>query len=102
MTGGRTRAHGDGLDMISIVVAAQGSVDWDALEPEHAAILRLCRSPISVAELSAQLDIPMTVVKVLLGDLITKGDVLTREPMPAADLPEMNVLQAVLDGIRRL
>src|SRR5690625_3787955 len=102
MTGGRTRAQGETLDMISIVVATRASVDLGALEPEHATILRLCRAPISVAELSALLDIPMTLVKVLLGDLITKGDVLTREPIPAADLPQMNVLHAVLDGIRRL
>ncbi|WP_393916486.1 DUF742 domain-containing protein [Halostreptopolyspora alba] len=102
MTGGRTRSHGDTLDMITIVVAARQNEDWSALEPEHADILRLCGAPISVAELSAQLDIPMTVVKVLLGDLITNGDVRAREPMPTADLPEMNILQAVLDGIRRL
>ncbi|WP_246421970.1 DUF742 domain-containing protein [Nocardiopsis mwathae] len=102
MTGGRTRPAASGLDMISIVVAARERVDWAALEPEHAAILRLSRRPISVAELSAQLDIPMTVVKVLLGDLIAQGDVFTRAPTPVADLPELNVLQAVLDGIRRL
>lgn len=102
MTGGRTRSRGDTLDMITIVVAARQSEDGSAPEPEHADILRLCRTPISVAELSAQLDIPMTVVKVLLGDLITNDEVRAREPMPTADLPEMNILQAVLDGIRRL
>ncbi|WP_394298819.1 DUF742 domain-containing protein [Allosalinactinospora lopnorensis] len=102
MTGGRTRSSGTGLDMISIVMAAREGADWDSLKPEQAAILRLCRRPISVAEISAQLDVPMTVVRVLLGDLIAEGDVIARDPMPAADLPEMNVLQAVLDGIRRL
>ncbi|MFC3999699.1 DUF742 domain-containing protein [Nocardiopsis sediminis] len=102
MTGGRTRPAGSGLDMISIVVATRERFDWHLLEPEHAAILRLCHRPVSVAELSAQMDIPMTVVKVLLGDLIARGDVLARAPLPPADLPEMNILQAVLDGIRRL
>jgi hypothetical protein len=102
MTGGRTRPAGSGLDMISIVVTTRERVDWTALEPEHAAILRLCRRPVSVAELSAQLDIPMTVVKVLLGDLIARGDVLARAPLPPAELPELTLLQAVLDGIRRL
>lgn len=102
VTGGRTRPAEAGLDMISIVVATRERVDWSALEPEHAAILRLCERPVSVAELSAQLDLPMTVVKVLLGDLIADGDVLARAPMPASDPPHMSVLQAVLDGIRRL
>ncbi|MDA2814653.1 DUF742 domain-containing protein [Nocardiopsis sp. RSe5-2] len=103
MTGGRTRpAAGAGLDMISIVVAARERVDWGELQPEHARILRRCRTPVSVAELSAQLDIPITVVKVLVGDLVAAGDVAARAPAPAADHPEAHVLQAVLDGIRRL
>ncbi|GAA3765397.1 hypothetical protein HDA32_001687 [Spinactinospora alkalitolerans] len=102
MTGGRTRPVDTGLDMISVVVATRRHVDQVALEPEHASILDLCRRPVSVAEISAHLDIPLTVVKVLLSDLISKGDVLARAPLPAAELPQMNVLQAVLDGIRRL
>ncbi|QBI55075.1 DUF742 domain-containing protein [Streptomonospora litoralis] len=102
MTGGRTRPAEAGLDMISIVVATREPLAPGSLEHEHAVILRLCERPVSVAELSAQLDLPMTVVKVLLGDLIAGGDVLARAPMPASDPPHMNVLQAVLDGIRRL
>ncbi|GAB3450987.1 hypothetical protein GCM10027570_26720 [Streptomonospora sediminis] len=102
VSGGRTRPAESGLDMISIVVATREQIDWGALEPEHAAILRLCDRPVSVAEVSAHLDLPMTVVKVLLGDLIANGDLLARAPMPASDPPHMNVLQAVLDGIRRL
>ncbi|MBV2364905.1 DUF742 domain-containing protein [Streptomonospora nanhaiensis] len=102
VTGGRTRPVDAGLDMISIVVATRESADAAALEPEHAAILRMCDRPVSVAELSAQLDLPITVVKVLLGDLITAGDVLARAPLPVSDTPQLDVLQAVLDGIRRL
>lgn len=102
VTGGRTRPSGTGLDMISLVVAAHTRVDWRLLEPEHADILRLCRRPVSVAEVSARLDLPMAVVKVLLGDLISRGDVHTRAPRPVAEAPEMNILQAVLDGIRKL
>lgn len=104
MTGGRTRptkAVPD-LDMLTIVVAAGDTGGHTSREPEQAAILRLCRSPVSVAEISAKLDIPITVVKVLLGDLVAEGDVRTRAPLPPADLPDANVLQAVLDGIRRL
>ncbi|WP_285759574.1 DUF742 domain-containing protein [Nocardiopsis ansamitocini] len=102
MTGGRTRAMATTLDMISVVVASRREVDWAAVQPESASILKLCRRPISVAELAAHMDIPMTVVKVLLSDLVGKGFVLARAPLPAAENPQLNVLQAVLDGIRRL
>ncbi|MFE1170554.1 DUF742 domain-containing protein [Nocardiopsis sp. NPDC058789] len=103
MTRGRTRpgSAGRGLDLITIVMAAPDREDR-ARDPELQAILTLCRRPISVAEISARLDIPLTVVKVLLGDLVAEGDVHTRAAMPVAQLPEKKVLQAVLDGIRRL
>ncbi|TQN31289.1 uncharacterized protein DUF742 [Haloactinospora alba] len=102
MTGGRTRPVDTGLDMISVIVALSSRAEPTELEPEHAAIVRLCQHPLSVAEVAAQLDIPITVVKVLIGDLIAKGEVRARAPIPTAELPEMNVLQAVLDGIRKL
>ncbi|MDA8372385.1 MAG: DUF742 domain-containing protein [Nocardiopsaceae bacterium] len=102
MTGGRTRTSATGLDMASIVVSTREYVDGDSLEPEHAAILQLCDTPISVAELSGRLDIPITVAKVLIGDLTAKGDLLAQAPLTTTDIPEMNLLQAVLDGIRRL
>lgn len=103
MTRGRTRPR-DGaarLDMITIVMAAH-EPGTGSLEPEQEAILWLCRKPLSVAELSARLDLPLTVVKVLVSDLVTRGDVHTRAAVPVAQLPEKKVLQAVLDGIRRL
>jgi len=102
MTRGRTRPPtGQKLDMITIVVAARDREER-ALEPEYQAIMRLCRRPISLAEISARLDIPLTVVRVLLGDLVAAGDVRTRASAPVTRLPEKKVLQAVLDGIRRL
>lgn len=103
MTKGRTRptTEARGLDMITIVMAARDRRE-SARGPELQAILELCRRPISVAEISARLDMPLTVVKVLLGDLVAEGDVRTRAAMPVTQLPEKKVLQAVLDGIRRL
>ncbi|WP_374058238.1 DUF742 domain-containing protein [Marinitenerispora sediminis] len=102
MTGGRTRPDRAELDMITVVVAARRPPDTVGLEPEHLAILDLCTGPVSVAEVSAHLDIPLTVVKVLVSDLIARGAMLARAPLPTAQLPEKHVLQAVLDGIRRL
>ena len=103
MTKGRTRPTGRGgrLDLITVVVAVSDREEGGR-EPEHEAILRLCRRPLSVAEVSARLDIPLTVVRVLLSDLIAEGHLRTRAATPVTELPEKKVLQAVLDGIRRL
>lgn len=102
VTGGRTRSTEPRLDMISTVVASRRAADPSRLQPEHRSILRLCRTPVSVAEVAAHVDLPMTVVKVLLGDLVDQGFVLARAPMPQTGEPETTLLQAVLDGIRRL
>ncbi|MGI5118835.1 DUF742 domain-containing protein [Marinactinospora thermotolerans] len=103
MTWGRQRSDAVQLDMISVVIAARrAEVDEMALEPEQVAILDLCRRPQSVAEVSARLDIPVAVVKVLLSDLIGRGYVLARAPYTTESPVSRDVLQAVLDGIQRL
>lgn len=100
---GRDHADTVKLDMISVVIAAKrAEVDEMELEPEQMRILELCRRPQSVAEVSAHLDIPVAVVKVLLSDLLNRGLALARAPYKAQSPVSRDVLQAVLDGIHRL
>ncbi|GAA3074189.1 hypothetical protein GCM10020254_17530 [Streptomyces goshikiensis] len=76
MTGGRTKPgpHGVRFDLIALVVVdpdgGEGAVGaaGSPLGPEHRALLGLCRSETqSVAELAAEADLPVGVVRVLLG-----------------------------------
>jgi hypothetical protein len=102
VTGGRTRSSQLGLDLITLVVALRTPAEVD-LQPEYAKALQVCQKPVSVAEVSAMVDLPLQVVKVVLSDLITQGLVIFRSAMnPAKEAPSQQVLQAVLDGIRRL
>lgn len=101
VTGGRTKSSQLGLDLITLVVALR-TPDQVDLEPEYAMALRVCQQPISVAEVSAKVNLPLQVVKVVLSDLITQGLVIFRSAAPANERPSQHVLQAVLDGIRRL
>jgi hypothetical protein len=98
ITGGRTRTKQPDLDLITLVVASRRHADPTALEPECLKILSLCQSPTSVAEISANLNLPLGVVKVLLGDLIEQRIVHFRTAL----IPDNEILQAVLNGIRRL
>ncbi|MGO4431716.1 DUF742 domain-containing protein, partial [Streptomyces sp. MCAF7] len=85
------------------IIATNTDTARHGLEPEHIMILRMCTgNPLSVAEIAARLDMPATVAKVLLGDLLDMGAIHTRAPIALAEAPEIHVLQAVLDGIRRL
>ena len=99
MTGGRTRTDQTALDVITLVVATRGRhAELESMDPEYGSILSRCQTPTSVAEISAALNLPLGEVKVLLGDLIDQKLVNFR----TAQSPDNEVLQAVLNGIRRL
>jgi len=102
VTRGRTRTNVYGLDLITLVCTIPSSADDSGLEPECVRILRLCRHPMSVAEVSARMNLPLAVVKVLLGDLIEQKRLIFRSAAPSSEIPQKQVLQAVLDGIRKL
>jgi Protein of unknown function (DUF742) len=101
VTGGRTRSSTLGLDLITLVVAMREPAEVD-VQDEYAKILQVCQQPISVVEVAAKVDLPLQVVKVVLSDLITQGLVIFRSANPTNEAPSQHVLQAVLDGIRRL
>jgi Protein of unknown function (DUF742) len=90
------------FDLISLVVTRPGAVAADGLQPEHREIVRRCRQPLSVAEVGALLDLPLGTVRVLLGDLVEAGLIETREASSLADRPSMELLTALLAGLRAL
>ena len=100
LTRGRTRSDRYQLDMITLVLAVKSAIA--AMAPEYVEILRLCRRPLSVAEVAAGLDLPLAVLKVLAGDLIEEGYLIYRTPKTETDNKDVTTLQEVLDGIRKL
>ncbi|MFI1046668.1 DUF742 domain-containing protein [Streptomyces griseoruber] len=107
MTGGRTKPGPPGVrfDLIALVTLDPGAPDADgpALGPEHRALIDLCRTETqSVAELAAGADLPVGVVRVLLGDLLELGRVTVSRPVPPAHLPDERILREVIEGLRAL
>ncbi|KAB2352332.1 DUF742 domain-containing protein [Actinomadura rudentiformis] len=101
VTGGRNRpAERVALDLVALIVAR--GAPGPGAHPEQAAILRMCTNPLSVAEISAYLSLPASMVSVLVGDLIDGGQVEVRAPASAAALPQAAVLEAVIDGLSRI
>jgi hypothetical protein len=106
LTGGRTTPAGDALlDLITIVAASRPSpvsAGALALGPEHRKLVELCQQPVTVADVTADIDLPLGVVRVLLADLIADGLIAVqqrRAPVPQA---RHDLLQEVLDGLRSL
>ncbi|MBQ0865427.1 DUF742 domain-containing protein [Streptomyces smyrnaeus] len=127
MTRGRTRSGAEGaqLDLIALVVAEDlGAAEPEpgsaaggelpphqedklladhSLVPEHLDIVALCRrSPLSVADVAAELDLPVGVVRVLIGDLVEAELVRVTRPVPPAELPDESILREVINGLRAL
>jgi hypothetical protein len=103
VTGGRTRSDVGEFDLIALVVATRPvSALGPGRAPEHISIMRLCQRPLSVAEVSAHLDLPVGVVRVLLGDLLDDGLIRTHQPPPASQPPSQRILNAVINGLRSL
>ncbi|MVU81850.1 DUF742 domain-containing protein [Nocardia sp. ET3-3] len=90
------------LQLDTMVVDSGRGIGLRRTEPEYAVIVRLCRNPLSVAEISAHLRLPLTVTKVLIGDLIDDGRLAFRHLPVASGGSDLGVLQAVLAGIRSL
>ncbi|MFG2602165.1 DUF742 domain-containing protein [Streptomyces sp. NPDC048514] len=107
MTGGRTQSGPTGvrLDLIALVTLepAGPQAGDTALGPEHRTLIELCRTETqSVAELAADADLPVGVVRVLLGDLLELGCVSISLPVPPARLPDERILREVIAGLRAL
>ncbi|MGW0367093.1 DUF742 domain-containing protein [Streptomyces sp. NPDC002990] len=101
ITGGRSGpSTTTRLDLVTLVVAK--AVPRPEMQPEHAAILRMCQAPLSVAEIAAYAGLPVSAVTVLVGDLLAAKRVTVRPPVPAADLPDLALIEAVINGLQKL
>ncbi|MER6279514.1 DUF742 domain-containing protein [Streptomyces sp900105245] len=88
------------LDLVTLIVAR--SAPQPAASPEESAVLRLCAAPLSVAELSAYLQLPFSAVTVLITELIAAELVQARAPIVRQAVPDRSLLEAVMHGLQRL
>jgi hypothetical protein len=97
MTGGRTRSAHTELEIEALV-----STTSVKLTVEQRAIAALCRDILSIAEVSARLDLPLGVTRVLVGDMADDGLVMVHRPTQTGDRPDLALLERVLYGLRSI
>ncbi|WP_250035742.1 DUF742 domain-containing protein [Paractinoplanes maris] len=103
MTQGRVAPTDGEFDLVAFVVAtADGDAGAGHLQPEHHAIVAASWEPISVVELASALDLSIGVIRVLLGDLRSAGLISLYEPPAASQPHDVDVLKAVVNGLRAL
>jgi hypothetical protein len=88
------------LDLITTIVAARpASTLDDELGSECSRIMGMCQRPLSVAEVSSQLKLPVGIVRALLSDLLQRGLLYKQSGATSAT---QDVFRAVINGLRSL
>ncbi|CAM5232609.1 DUF742 domain-containing protein [Streptomyces aurantiogriseus] len=88
------------LDLVTLIVAR--AEPPSSATPEQTAVLRMCRAPLSVAEISAYLSLPFSVMTVLLTEMLAADLVQARAPIVRQKIPDRSLLEAVMHGLQRL
>lgn len=108
VTRGRTRpaaqALSTGLDLLSTVSLTGRPAPANAeLSVQHRRLLQcVVQHARPVAELAGELDLPVGVVKVLIGDLVGYGLVAVKAPRSRTATPTESLLREVINGLRAL
>jgi hypothetical protein len=103
MTKGRTLpSDAASVGLIDVVAATDARPpDTVRLGPEQRQLLELSRTPMAVVDLASDLNLPVGVVRVLLGDLSDYG-LLRILPRPRGPVTDARLLRDVLDGLQAL
>ncbi|MEU4313049.1 DUF742 domain-containing protein [Nocardia sp. NPDC024068] len=101
VTRGRGRSARADLTLDTRVIDAGAGFAPRRTEPEYIDIIGLCRHPQSVAEVSAQLRLPLALTKILIADLIDDGRLIVRAPVETADTaPDVDLLRTIAHSLR--
>jgi len=98
ITGGRTRAADASLKMETMVQTV--GKPRDDLDFERARIVDFCYEPISIAEIAAELGVPLGVAIVIVGDLVNDGCLETTYSDPVEI--ELSALTRMIERVRAL
>ncbi|WP_457029026.1 DUF742 domain-containing protein [Kitasatospora sp. P5_F3] len=113
VTRGRTAPERDDFSLITVLTTVREQSDEfgaparpsaRGLQPEHRVVLERCRRSAALAEVAAELRLPVSLAKILVADLVSQGLLLARAPLAVAvgGRADLGLLTAVREGLRRL
>lgn len=102
LTGGRTRSVGRDLPWETLITTtAAGVAALPRLRFEQAQIIAMCRRPVSIVEVAAELTVPVGVARVLVSDLYAEGLLVIHLPtLTNAGRPRSEILERLLTGLK--
>ena len=102
ITGGRARPRHDDLEVEALVSTTSVGELSPNLSYERRTVARLCRDVQSIAEISARMEVPLGVARVLVADMAEEGLVTIHRPAQIGDRPDLALLERVLFGLRNM
>jgi hypothetical protein len=99
LVNGRSSPRNARLDLATQVISLSG--ETQGLEAEYQAIVRRCRTWISVAEIAAHLHYPLTPTKLLVDVLLEQGFLAVGSPAEAT-VADLGMLEAILVRLQEL
>jgi hypothetical protein len=102
LTRGRTRSVGRDLPWETLLTATANGINaLGHLRFEQARIVSFCRRPVSVAEVAAELGVPLGVARVLVSDLYADDLLVVHVPtFTRSGRPQTEILERLLTGLR--
>ncbi len=100
--GGRTRSRHPLLLETLVSVLDYDPAVYQTLFAESREIYSLCREVRSIAEVSADLNMPLGVVRVLISDLADQGWIRIHPTAQGMGLPDQELLERVLRGLQTI
>ena len=101
LTGGRTGGGAAGIGIETVLVRDRGARLRHGLPPEMSAIIASCEMPVAVAEVAARIGLPIGVVQVLAGDLVSAG-VLLRSASSKSLADDVHFIERLIHGVAAL
>ena len=103
LTGGRTKSEVGLALETTLETTEQGRNARRGMTLEPLMIVDACHDPVPLVELAARLGLPLQVLRVLVGDLVTEGLVEAHAaPRASSERPDLALLERVLDGLQNL
>lgn len=102
LTGGRSHPTRNTLRPETLLRAADPSRLPPSADRHARDLVRLCRGTLALAEVAAYLRLPVSVVTVLVSDLVDAGHLTLRSNHTPHLPPGRDILEEVLDGLRKL
>ncbi|OIJ65254.1 DUF742 domain-containing protein [Streptomyces mangrovisoli] len=101
-TNGTARPSRPQLERLSLLTTSGTPVPPGLPAAQLALLDALREGSLTVVEAAALLELPVSAVRVLAGDLLDQDLVLARAPVPVAERFDPDLLKRVADGLRAL